>query len=78
MQRRKRPLSSTVGNHDAQVYAKGNFSIWKLRVQLVFHNKQLHSQFCTFSVTVIKISFCLSKMALFCQYVFFGVQSGFI
>jgi len=55
MQRRKRPLSSTVGNHDAQVYAKGNFSIWKLRVQLVFHNKQLHSQFCTFSVTVIKI-----------------------
>jgi len=58
-QLRKRPLSGTVGNHEAQEYAKGNFSIWKSRVQLVSRNKQIHSQFYAFSVTVIKISFLL-------------------
>jgi len=41
------------------VYAKSNFSFWKSRVQFVFHNKQIHSQFYIFSVTVIKIRFLL-------------------
>ena len=38
-QLRKRPPFSAVGNNEAQVYAKGNFSIWKSRVQRAFHNK---------------------------------------
>jgi len=50
-------LSSTVGKHEAQVYAEGNFNVWKSRVQFVFHNKQIHSH--TFSVAVIKISLLL-------------------
>jgi len=29
-------LSSTVGKHEAQLHAKGNFSIWKSRAQFWF------------------------------------------
>jgi len=72
-QLRKRPLFSTVWNHETQVYAKGNFSIWKSRVQLVFHNTYMHSQFCTFSVTMIKISFLLVQNGVMVRICFFLV-----
>ena len=45
-----------IATDEAQVQAKDNFSIWKSRVQLVFHRKPIHSHFYTFSATVIKIS----------------------
>jgi len=38
---------------------------------LVFHNKQMHSQFWTFSVTVIKISFLLVQNGVILPICFF-------
>ena len=63
MQHRKRQLSNTVENHEDK-FMRRNFSIWKRRVYLVFHNTQIHSQSLHFPSVWSRLGFCLSKMAL--------------
>jgi len=66
-QPRKTLISNTAGNHEAQVYAKSNVSIWKSRMQLVFSNKYIPSYICNsihFSARWSRLAFCMCKMGL--------------